>query len=396
MATKVEGQLAPCGPGLAQELERQGYTKRSVIRMMAMVCRLSEDLQQRGVGIEELSTSVIDESLSTLVAHGGVWGQHPRSLPWLTDYLTTVGAMTITASALPSWRGDDLVERFRTYLLEERGVTEDTVELYVRAAVLPFLDEHSGRDLDALNVTDVTMFVTRRCRTLSYAWASHCVSGLRSFFGFAQLEGLIDKPLAAVVPSVARWSGAGLPQFLSQRQVRAMLKTCDRRRAMGRRDYAILVLLARLGLRSAEVAGLRLDDIDWRAGEIVVRGKGGVEERLPLPADVGEAIAAYLRRGRPRRPDREVFLRVVAPLRGLSAGGVAEVTRIASERAGVGSFGPHRLRHTCATDMLQAGASLAEVAQVLRHRRIDTTAGYAKVDHVALRELAVPWPESRR
>jgi site-specific recombinase XerD len=157
-----------------------------------------------------------------------------------------------------------------------------------------------------------------------------------------------------------------------------------------------LVLFTRLGLRSAEVAGLQLDDIGWRTGEVVIRGKGGVVERLPLPTDVGEAIAAYLRRGRPRRPDREVFLRTVAPLRGLSTGGVAEVVRTASERAGVGSFGPHRLRHTCATEMLRAGASLSEVAQVLRHRSIAVTAQYAKVDHRALRELALAWPEGAR
>jgi len=393
---KLEGPLAPWTAGLAQELVGQGYAERSVVRMMAMVRRLGQHLDQRGVGAENLSAAVIDESLSTLVAQGGVWGERPRSLTWLVDYLGAFGAIPIATPVLPWWRGEDLVERFRKYLLDERGVTEDTVEVYVRAAVRPFLDEYHGHDLGALCAADVTGFVTRRCRTLSYGWASQCVSGLRSFLGFALVEGLIEKPLAAAVPSVARRSNAGLPRFLTQRQVKAMLASCDRRRAMGRRDYAILVLLARLGLRSAEVAGLRLDDLDWRAGEIVVRGKGGVEERLPLPTDVGEAIAAYLKRGRPRRPDREVFLRVVAPLRGLSPGGVAEVVRAASERSGVGSFGSHRLRHTCATDMLRRGASLGEVAQVLRHRRIVTTAGYAKVDRVALRELAMPWPGSDR
>jgi site-specific recombinase XerD len=394
MMVKLEGPLARWADGLAQELARQGYTERTVVRMMAMTGRLSQHLQRRGVGVEDLSAAVIDESLSVLRVQGGVWGERPRSVPWLVDYLTAMGAIPTAEPALPWWRGEELVERFRTYLLEERGVTEDTVEIYVRAAVLPFLEEHRGRDLDELTVADVTRFVTNRCRTLSYGWASHCVSGLRSFFGFALVEGLTEQPLASAVPSVARWSDAALPRFLSHGQVTAMLKTCDRRRAIGRRNYAILVLLVRLGLRSAEVAGLRLDDIDWRAGEVVVRGKGGVEERLPLPADVGEAIASYLRRGRPRRPDREVFLRAVAPLCGLSPGGVAEVARTASERAGVGSFGPHRLRHTCATEMLRAGAPLAEVAQVLRHRSIAVSAGYAKVDHRALRELAMAWPGS--
>lgn len=203
-------------------------------------------------------------------------------------------------------------------------------------------------------------------------------------------------PLAGAVPSVARWSVAGLPRGLTTKQVRALLASCDRRRALGRRDYAILVLLARLGLRAAEVSALRLDDIEWRAGEIVVRGKGRTEERLPLPADVGDAIAAYLQRGRPRRPEREVFLRVIAPLRGLSPDGVSEVVRAASERAGLGSFGSHRLRHTAGTQLLQAGGSLPEVAEVLRHRTVATTAIYAKVDDSALRGLAVSWPGGAR
>ena len=226
--------------------------------------------------------------------------------------------------------------------------------------------------------------MTSQCRQVSTRAAERLATGLRSFLGFALVEGLISMPLAGAVPSVARWSGAGLPRGLTSKQIAALLASCDQRRAMGRRDYAILVLLLRLGLRAAEVSALRLDDIDWRAGEIVVRGKGRTEERLPLPPDVGSAIAAYLRRGRPRRPEREVFLRACAPLRGLSPDGVGEVVRAASERAGLGSFGSHRLRHTAGTQMLQAGASLPEVAQVLRHRTVATTAIYAKVDHHAL------------
>jgi site-specific recombinase XerD len=158
----------------------------------------------------------------------------------------------------------------------------------------------------------------------------------------------------------------------------------------------MLVLLVRLGLRAAEVAALRLEDIHWRAGEIAVHGKGSTEERLPLPTDVGAAIAAYLRQGRPRRPEREVFLRRAAPIRGLDPQSVSDRVRVAAERAGLGSFGAHRLRHTAGTQMLRGGASLTEVAQVLRHRRVATTAIYAKVDHHALRQLAVPWPGSTR
>ena len=177
-----------------------------------------------------------------------------------------------------------------------------------------------------------------------------------------------------------------------------MLATCERDHAKGMRDYAILVLLSRLGLRSAEVAGLRLEDIDWRAGEIVVHGKGRADERLPLPSDVGEAAALYLRHGRPDRPpeERAVFLRLLAPIRGLAPQGVSDVVRAASERAGIGRFGAHRMRHTAGTEMLRAGASLPEVAQVLRHRSVTTTAIYAKVDHLALQQLAMPWPGTVR
>jgi site-specific recombinase XerD len=260
----------------------------------------------------------------------------------------------------------------------------------------PFLVEHADRPLHDLGAADVSRFMTRQCRRLSPRGLERLATSLRSFFGFAVREGLITVPLGNAVPSAARWSGAGLPRGLAPAQVKALLASCDRATATGRRNYAILVLLVRLGLRAAEVAALRLDDIDWRAGEMVIRGKGHTEERLPLPSDVGKAIAAYLRHGRPQRPEREVFLRACAPLRGLAPEGVSEVVRAASERAGLGSFGAHRLRHTAGTQMLRGGASLIEVAQVLRHRRVVTTAIYAKVDYRALRSLALPWPGSQR
>jgi site-specific recombinase XerD len=316
-------------------------------------------------------------------------------LVWLVEYLRDVG---VTPAPLPaprqSWE-EELVVRYRRYLLDERGLAGKTVVARERTAVL-FLAEYPGRELHDLDSADVSRFVTGQCRRVSPRSAERLVNGLRSFLRFALAEGLITAPLANAVPSVARRSGAGLPRGLAGGQVAALLASCDRRRAMGRRDYAILVLLARLGLRAAEVAALRLDDIDWRAGEIVVRGKGRTEERLPLPSDVGEAVAAYLRRGRPQRPEREVFLRACAPVRGLAPEGVSEVVRAASERAGLGSFGAHRLRHTAGTEMLRAGASLPEVAQVLRQRSVATTAVYAKVDHLALRELAMPWPGGGR
>jgi integrase/recombinase XerD len=387
----MDGPLAPWVAGIAGQLKTMGYAPSSAAKQTQLVGRLSRFLQQRGLGVVELSAEVVEEFFADLHAHHGSSWPTARSFVWLLEYLRAGGVVPAALPRPPTTPEEELVERFRRYLLTERGLASQTVELYAPSAAL-FLAEHPGRELKDVDAGDVSRFMTRHCRRLSRRSAERLATGIRSFLGFALLEGLIAVPLASAVPSTARWSGAGLPRGLARSQVTALMASCDRRRGTGRRDYAILVLLSRLGLRAAEVAALRLDDIDWRAGVLVVRGKGRTEERLPLPSDVGAAIAAYLRRGRPRRPEREVFLRANAPLRGLSPEGVSEVVRAASERAGLGSFGSHRLRHTAGTEMLRAGASLSEVAQVLRHRSVATTAIYAKVDHLALRGLAMPWP----
>jgi integrase/recombinase XerD len=394
-AMVMVGPLAPWAAGLAGRLKKLGYAPSTAAAQMQLVGRLSRFLEQRGLAASELTAEVVEEFFKELRAHRRSFCPTPKSFVWLVEYLRDVGVVPPPLPPSPqSWQ-EEVVDRYRRYLLDERGLVRKTVIARERTALL-FLAEHSGRELHDLNSGDVSRYVTRQCRRLSTRSAERLVNGLRSFLRFALVEGLITVPLASAVPSVARWSAAGLPRGLGRGQVAALLASCDRRRATGRRDYAILVLLARLGLRAAEVAALRLEDIDWRAGEIVVRGKGRTEERLPLPSDVGEAVAVYLRRGRPQRPEREVFLRACAPLRGLTPEGVSEVVRAASERAGLGSFGAHRLRHTAGTEMLRSGASLPEVAQVLRHRSVATTAIYAKVDHLALRELAMPWPGAER
>lgn len=219
------------------------------------------------------------------------------------------------------------------------------------------------------------------------------VTALRSLLGFMHVEGLIAGSLTGAVPSAASWRLPGLPRFLEPEQARALLVSCDQSTAGGRRDLAILTLLVRLGLRAGEVAGLSLEDVDWRAGELVVVGKGRRSERLPLPVDVGEAITRYLHDGRPSGAlDRAVFVRVKAPLQRLTTGGVTQVVVAAGGRAGLGQIHAHRLRHTAATLMLRAGAPLHEIGQVLRHREQLSTSIYAKVDRAALRSLARPWP----
>ncbi len=291
-------------------------------------------------------------------------------------------------------RVEALLERYQRYLTAERGLVDASAGVYVRS-VRPFLAERAstgGLDLEHLTAGDVSAFVVGACRDGRNGSPKPMVSALRSLLMFLHVEGLICEGLTSAVPSVAHWRLAGLPRALEAGQARRLLASCDRRTTIGRRDFAILTLLVRLGLRRGEVAALRLEDIDWSAGEILVRGKGDRHERLPLPADVGQAVVGYLRRGRPSGAQgRCVFASTCAPYRALSPDGVKGVVARAGHRAGLGSIGAHRLRHTAATEMLRAGASLPEIGQVLRHRSIESTAIYAKVDRDALRSLARPW-----
>jgi site-specific recombinase XerD len=263
--------------------------------------------------------------------------------------------------------------------------------------VRPFLADRAkakdgGLDLEHLRAGGVAAFVVTQSRQRPKS-VKRMVTALRSLLGFLHVEGIIGQPLAAAVPSPAGWTQAGLPKALDGDQVAALLASCDPRTRTGRRDLAILTLLARLGLRAGEVAALRLDDIDWRRGEITVRGKGNRHDRLPLPADAGQRVVAYLQDGRPAAAQgRAVFVRAQAPYRALSSNAVTTVVVSAGRRAGLGLIGAHRLRHSAATAMLRSGGSLTEIGQALRHARPLTTAIYAKVDLGALRQLARPWP----
>jgi integrase/recombinase XerD len=287
----------------------------------------------------------------------------------------------------------ELVEGFREWLVSERRLAASTVEYYVRGARL-FLGESSGQDVAGLTLGEVSSFMVRECRRLGVGSAKNLATGLRSLLRYLYLAGVTDRELAQAVPAPASRRGGGLPRGLGAEEVTALLAGCDDSTALGRRDHAIVVMLVRLGLRAREVAALTLDDVDWVHGEMVVRGKGNHTERLPLPVDVGEALVAYLQDGRPETTTcRALFLRAQAPSVGLSASGVSSVARGACIAAGVLSGSAHRLRHSAATAMLRAGASLDEVSQVLRQRDLQTTSSYAKVDFVALRRLAQPWPE---
>jgi len=284
-----------------------------------------------------------------------------------------------------------LLAGFVSYLRRERGVAAVTVDAYV-SDVRRFLAHRAGSGLGDLTAAEVSKAVLGEVAGRSPASVRRYGCALRSFLRYCHLAGLIENDLSAAVLPVSGRRRSLLPQGISGEQARALLRACGRRRATGRRDYAVIVLMLRLGLRAGEVAALRLDDLDWRTGLITVHGKGGRVDQLPLPVDVGEAIAGYLRRGRPRTASREVFVRVVAPPVGLTRSGVTNIVVDAARRARLGTLRAHRLRHTAACDMLRAGAPLAEIGQVLRHRSAGSTAAYARVDVERLRMIARPWP----
>lgn len=394
MRSIVRGPLAPYVAGLAAGLLEQGYTRSSAEQHICFVAHLDRWLLAESLGVGDLSESTIRRYLTERRASGYVLYRSSKAMVPLLAFLTPLGVLP----AEPPPRLDavgELVDRYRDYLLTERGLSPGTVAGYVHLARSFLASRSRGDQLDLAGMTaaDVFEFVRASCPGRATGSAKLIVTVTRSVLDWLHLTGIVEVSLAAAVPAVAGWKQAGLPRALTPAQVRALLGSCDRRTMTGRRDYAIVLLLARLGLRSGEVARLGLDDIDWHTGELRVVGKGNCGESLPLPADVGAAITAYLRRGRPASAEgRSVFVRVHAPHRALTTGGVGAVVNAAGERAGLGHVHAHQLRHSAATAMLRAGSPLAEVGQVLRHRTAFNTAIYAKVDQEALAVLARPWP----
>lgn len=391
---QVTGPLVQFAEGFTAELIRQGYRRNAAADQLRLMAHLSRWLAQRGLNTEDMTSSVLRKFLTARRLQGYTWWLSPKALAPFLDYLRGLGLAPTEPKPAPS-PSEQLLDRFRSYLLNTRGLVAATVRGYVDM-VRPFVAARAaagGLDWPALTGEQVNAFIRRACRKRSRGSASLLVVALRSLLNYLHLEGLLARPLAETVPAVACSRLAGLPRSLPSRDVERMLAVCDRRTPAGRRDFAMLMLLARLGLRAGEVRTLELGDIDWRAGELRVRGKGNRSERLPLPREVGQAIAAYLRRGRPESAQgRTVFVRVHAPHRPLSSGGVTEAVASAALRIGLTGVTAHRLRHTLATEMIRAGASLPEIAQVLRHRRLVSTAIYAKVDREGLRQLARAWP----
>jgi integrase/recombinase XerD len=394
----VRGPLEAFVPGFTVELGRLGYTPVSASLQLNLMAHLSRWLMAEGLDAAGLSDEAAERFMAGRRADGFTNHRTARSLGPLLGYLRSLGVTAPSVRPAPN-AVEVLLERYRVFLLAQRGLAASTVDVYVRS-VWPFIASRQvggGLALDTLTPGDVTAFVLAANARRSPTTTALVLTALRSLLGFLHVAGLVPTALQAAVPAAASWRLAGLPKSLTPGEVQRLLARCDRRTRLGRRNYAILLVLVRLGLRAGEVAALGLDDIDWRAGEIVVCGKGERVERLPLPVDVGEAIASYLRRGRPAMAlDRRVFIRVRAPHRGLPPSAVSDVVATVAARAGLEGFvGAHQLRHTTATSMVAAGATLAEVGQVLRHRRLMTTAIYAKVDRDGLRLVARAWPGSR-
>jgi integrase/recombinase XerD len=392
---RMSGPLAPYAPGFVAELLGAGYRPVSASFQLQLMAHLSRWMQATEVATEALSSDELERFLTARRAAGYTNYLSPKALVPLVRYLRGLGVVPV--AELPALSAvDALLERYRAYLIGERGLAVVTTVVYadlVRPFVASRLEADGRLDLAGLAPSDVLTFVLEQAQRRPRRSAKLIVTALRSLLRFLHVEGLTARPLASVVPSVAAWRLSGLPRGLEADQVRALLASCSRETPVGRRDFAILLMLVRLGMRRGEVATLQLDEIDWRGGELLVRGKGSRVERLPLPVDVGEAVADYLRHDRPQDSEgRSVFVRVKAPPRALTPAGVSQVVVGAAGRAGLGQIGAHRLRHTAATELLRAGAPLVEIGQLLRHRAELTTAIYAKVDRDRLRELARPWP----
>jgi site-specific recombinase XerD len=389
IGVRVAGSLEPYVGGFWAELLARGYSVLSAQSLIRMMAHLSRWMHGHQVRPRELTAPRIEQYLKARRRAGYRAWISERGLAPLLGFLRRLQVVPVPRPRVARTARDRLLVRYRDYLRHERGLVPSYVRVQ-EVVARRFLLEH--RHPERLEARDVTGFMLRECRDRSVQYAKHLVAALRSLLRFLYLEGKTPTPLATAVPAIAGWRDTTLPRALEPEHLMRLLRSCDRRTAVGRRDYAILLLLVRLGLRRGEVAALQLSDIDWRRGEIAIRGKGRQLDRLPLPVDVGEALIAYLRLSRRRIACTSVFLRVQAPLGALSSQGIGDLLYKACRRAQLPRIGAHRLRHTAATHMLRRGASLSEIAQVLRHRSLLTTAIYAKVDRAALRLLAQPWP----
>ena len=394
----TSGPLASPLKGYAQRLYENGYAARSGFVQLRLLGCFNRWLDRKGLTGEDVDPATIEQYLRGRGQSGKLRKGDSAALSRLLTILRPDGSV-VTGS--PPTAVEIALRQFQQYLRQERSLTEATVINYTPVVRL-FLSERFPKGAvhcHQITAGDIAAFVQRQATLVTSKRAPLVVTALRSFLRYLFQHGIVTIDLATCVPTIATWALSKVPKFLSGEQIQKILDSCDRETVIGKRDYALLLLLARLGLRAGEVVALTLDDFDWETGLITVRGKGKRVAQLPLSSEVGTAIADYLSTGRPQCSSRRVFIRANAPLPGFANSiAICSLVDKALERAGVESEyrGSHVVRHSLATLMLQQGASLSEIGDRLRHRRPDTTRIYAKVDLVSLRSIALPWPGGSR
>ncbi len=396
-----EGPLVPYLDAFAQFLEEQGFKRHLIGRQIRVAANFSQWLQSKGVAAREVTDEQVRRFFEGVARQQAIQRGEFASLRRLMELLRQLCVIHPLPEHHELTPIQQTVDAFATYLREELTLCDKTLIQYC-----PFIEQFlsecfDGRpvELAALRAEDVIGFIKQQAMHLSPARAKAATTALRSFLRYLRYCGEIQLDLAAAVPTVPNWSMTGIPRAIAPEHLRAVLAHCPRDTPVGRRDYAILMLLARLGLRACEIVSLTLDSIDWEAGSIAVVGKGNQATFLPMPAEVGEAIADYLRHGRPLSNSRALFLRACAPIRELGAPQtISTIVAAAIKRAGIETphRGTHQFRHALATDMLRHGANLTEIGSILRHRHVKTTSIYAKVDFAALRPLSLPWPGGKK
>ena len=402
--TRRRMYAGPLGPHVDEFivwLQQQHYTQHSIRCKIRVIADFSRWLNRRHLGADAADAERVRHFLEHRERTSGCTPGDFSALRQMADVLVRKQLLHQWSVAPALSELEQVAQAFRTHLLQDQGLRPSTPTCYIRH-ISRFLRERfedGFARFDGLGSADVIGFIRRDTQGQSYSRAQQTLTAMNAFLRYLRLRGLIAVDLAACVPKAAHWSLAQLPVFLRADQITRVLKRCDRKSAIGRRDYAVLLLLARLGLRAGEVAALTLDQIDWPHGVLTLRGKGGQWTQMPLPQDVGEAIVDYLRVGRPLCADRHLFVRVKAPRRGfLGATPISIIASRALSRARIihPRTGAHVFRHALATEMLRQGASLSEIGRLLRHKHPDTTRIYAKVDLTALQDLAMPWPGGAR
>jgi site-specific recombinase XerD len=396
-----QGPLSEHLDAYAATVADQGYTHNSIRQQIVVIADFSRWMKQKEIAVRDLDGKVVIRFLRHRHQPQRVRRGDPKTLQRLLTMLRQIGVAKPEQPLVADNAQTRILAEFRRYLLQERGLSTATLLNYLPVVEQFLADRFHNRapNFAMLRAPHVTGFVMRQARQLSPVRAGLMVTALRSFLRYLRHRGAIATDLAGCVPTVPNWSLSALPRFLPAAAVERVLECCDRKTSVGRRNHAILLLLARVGVRAGEVVGLSLDDIDWNTGQITIRGKGGKSAQLPLAADVGAALAAYLRHDRPRSATRSVFLRHRAPLVGLgNSSTISSLVRRALKHASVESAhtGAHVLRHSLATSLLRQGGSLDEIGELLRHQSPNTTAIYAKVDVTSLHTLALPWPGGGR